>query len=28
MVGKEIKPHGKQRYRITSEDIIRALKRG
>ena len=28
MVGKEIKPHGKQRYRITSEDIVEAMKRG
>jgi hypothetical protein len=28
MVGKEIKSHGDKRYRITSEDIIEALKRG
>lgn len=28
MVGKEVKAHGDTRYRITSEDIVEALKRG
>ena len=28
MVGKEVKAHGNQRYRITAEDIVEAMKRG
>ena len=28
MVGKEVKAHGNQKYRITAEDIVEAMKRG